>query len=399
MDVLCLFGLFPKEYENDIVNNSKAGVQHAANKLQWGIVSGLDMCENVNVQICNSLYIGSFPKRYKRMMIPTFDFSHAEGAKDINVGFCNLSLYKYYSRYRGCKKHIEEWIHSPSKDKKAILVYALTIPFAQLAGYFQRKYPDITVCVVVPDLPEYMNVGLMEKNKIYATLKAMEIRWIRKSLSNVQNFILLTEPMKDWFRRDIRYTVVEGIAPTTNSREKCVKEKTILYAGGIKREYGLVDLVTSFMRIEDPEWQLVIYGDGSDFRYLQELSKDDTRVKLMGARPNAEVVEHQMRASVLVNPRKNQEFARFSFPSKMLEYMASGTAVLAYKLDGVPDEYSDFYYQILENDNGLADSLSYVMSRSQSELEAMGERARNFVLSKKSPAVQGKKIIELLMQK
>ena len=64
MDILCLMGLFPDEFREEIQKDSKKGIQNAANKLQWAIVKGLDQIQDVNVSIINSLYIGSYPKKY-----------------------------------------------------------------------------------------------------------------------------------------------------------------------------------------------------------------------------------------------------------------------------------------------------------------------------------------------
>ena len=104
MDVLCLMGLFPEEYREEIQKDSKSGMQNAADKLQWAIVKGLDQIDGVSVSILNSLYIGSYPRRYSRLMIPTFKFKHSEKSEDINVGFCNLTVIKWISRYCGIKK-------------------------------------------------------------------------------------------------------------------------------------------------------------------------------------------------------------------------------------------------------------------------------------------------------
>ena len=108
MDILCLMGLFPDEYRKEIEKDSKFGMQNAANKLQWEIVRGLDRVDGVDTKIVNSLYIGAYPKRYRRMRIPTFSFAHRDGARDINVGFCNLPLVKLLSRYLGVKKEVRK---------------------------------------------------------------------------------------------------------------------------------------------------------------------------------------------------------------------------------------------------------------------------------------------------
>ena len=242
MDIMCLFGLFPDEYVDEINKSSVSGMQNAANKLQWGLVRGMDAQEDTHVTICNSLYIGSYPKRYKKMRIPTFPFAHKEGAEDINVGFCNLSGIKYLSRYTSSLKVVKKWAKAEANAQKVLLVYALTVPFVNIAGYIQKKYPAIKVCVVVPDLPEYMNVGAMRKNGAYAFLKRQEIKWLKKCLRPVDYYVLLTEPMKNWFEKPIRYTVVEGITQVQPGEQLPQKEKTVLYAGGIKREYGVIDL-------------------------------------------------------------------------------------------------------------------------------------------------------------
>lgn len=396
MDILCLMGLFPKEYEKEILKDSITGIQNAANKLQWGIVQGLDAQDDITVRICNSLYIGSYPRRYKKLMIPTFTFQHNENSEDINVGFLNFTGIKYLSRYWSCRAYIDKWAKENTDQEKTLLVYALTMPFANLAGYVRHKYPNIKVCVVVPDLPEYMNVSAMNRNGVYSKLKRLSIKWIKHSLRHVEYYMLLTEPMKEWFGRPIKYTVVEGIAAPCEAALQEKREKTILYAGGIKREYGVMDLAEAFKQIDAADWQLVIYGDGSDFDELVKITAGDHRIKVMGSAPNAKVVEHQKRASLLVNPRKNQEFTKYSFPSKILEYMSSGTPMLAYKLDGVPEEYGAFYYQIPAEDNGMVEAIRAAMLVSEEERRALGQRAADFVRDKKNAKCQCSKIIELL---
>ena len=179
MDILCLMGLFPKEYETTILENSIVGVQNAANKFQWGIVNGLDGIEDAHFKIVNSLYIGSYPKRYTELKIPSFQFSHSGNAKDINVGFTNLTILKNFSRYIGIKKQVDKWAKEKREDKKVLMAYAMTSPFVEILNYVKRKYPHITCCLIVPDLPEYMNASSME-NKFYINAKKLQIRHFKR---------------------------------------------------------------------------------------------------------------------------------------------------------------------------------------------------------------------------
>ncbi len=395
MDILCLMGLFPKQFQAEIEKQSIRGIQYAANKLQWAIVDGLSQNEDITLSLLNSLYIGSYPKRYRKLMIPTFEFDDMKNAK--NIGFCNLSVFKYFSRYYGIKKEIKKWAEKDNGEEKALLIYALAMPFTNIAKYVTKHYPQIKVCIVVPDLPEYMNTSASEKS-LYRNLKNISIKLIKKQVNKVNRYVLLTDAMKNWFDRPIQYTVVEGIAGNIGSAEESLKkkEKTILYAGGIKAEYGVLELVQAFAEIGDKEWKLEIYGDGSDMEKLRIIAKDCTNILVMGSTPNEVVVERQKSVSLLVNPRKNQPFTKYSFPSKIMEYMSSGTPMLGYMLDGMPEEYKGYFYEIEDKEGGLLDALRSVMSLSETERKLIGNKAKDFVKEHKNAKAQCSKIVNLL---
>lgn len=396
-DIVCLTGLFPEEYVDEINKYSLTGVQNAANKLQWGIVKGLDALGE-NVTVFNSIYVGSYPRLYRKIMIPTFHFSHGSAKNDINIGFINIAGIKVLSRYYTVKRELDKWASVDSGREKVLLIYAMTTPFAQLAGYIKRKYSSIKVIYIIPDLPMYMNVTKVQKSLVYRTRKKIEEFLFHRSLKNVDGYVLLTDGMKEWFTTDINYTVVEGMATIDNTIDvdDIKKKKQILYAGGIKREYGVIDLVSAFSQIDDPEWELVIYGDGTDMESVCEYAKKDVRIKIMGSAPNAVVMKHQREAALLINPRKNQEMAKYSFPSKTLEYMLSGTPMLGYKLAGIPEEYYDNMFVIQDSENGMEEALRKAMNLPETERIKMGEKAKNFVVKEKNPEKQCKKILELI---
>lgn len=396
-DIVCLTGLFPEEYVDEINKYSLTGVQNAANKLQWGIVKGLDGLGK-NVTIFNSIYVGSYPRLYRKIMIPTFHFSHGSEKNDINIGFINIAGIKVLSRYYTVKRELDKWASVDSGREKVLLIYAMTTPFAQLAGYIKRKYSSIKVIYIIPDLPMYMNVTKVQESAVYRTRKKIEEFLFHRSLKNVDGYVLLTDGMKEWFTTDINYTVVEGMATIDNTIDvdDIKKKKQILYAGGIKREYGVIDLVSAFSQIDDPEWELVIYGDGTDMESVCEYAKKDVRIKIMGSAPNAVVMKHQREAALLINPRKNQEMAKYSFPSKTLEYMLSGTPMLGYKLAGIPEEYYDNMFVIQDSENGMEEALRMAMDLPKTERIKMGEKAKHFVVKEKNPEKQCQKILELI---
>jgi len=88
---------------------------------------------------------------------------------------------------------------------------------------------------------------------------------------------------------------------------------------------------------------------------------------------------------------------KYSFPSKTMEYMASGTPVLTTVLPGMPKEYHPYVF-LLEDEtaDGIADMLTKVLAHSDEELFQKGNEARTFVLEQKNNVIQARKILEML---
>ena len=113
---------------------------------------------------------------------------------------------------------------------------------------------------------------------------------------------------------------------------------------------------------------------------------------------NAEIVQKEYEASVLVNPRPvNQEFTPYSFPSKTLEYMMSGTPVITTRLPGIPEEYFDVLY-VFQDDTpqGIADTLRDFFGQPEQARLERGMQARKFAEQNKSNVAQSHKILEFL---
>ena len=113
---------------------------------------------------------------------------------------------------------------------------------------------------------------------------------------------------------------------------------------------------------------------------------------------SSEIVGKEMEAALLVNPRPTDaEYVKYSFPSKTMEYMASGTPVLTTNLPGMPREYLP-YVNLIEEETpqGIANALKKVLAQSDEALMEQGIRARRFVLEQRNNLVQAKKILTML---
>jgi len=214
--------------------------------------------------------------------------------------------------------------------------------------------------------------------------------------ANFDLYILFTEAMNERVNPNNRpYLVIEGIYSDDLNLIKPTKEKAIMYAGTLSYEYGIKMFLDAFEEIIDVNIQLWLFGDGDMREYITELCLRDRRVIYYGFRSHEEVFEFEKRAILLINTRNPEDdYTRYSFPSKTFEYMVSGTPYLTTRIMGIPDEYYKYLY-IAEDFSVVAikQKLQEILSKPQRELDKFGLNARQFVLENKNSEIQVKKII------
>ena len=158
-------------------------------------------------------------------------------------------------------------------------------------------------------------------------------------------------------------------------------------------------LVEAFITANLSEAELHIYGSGDYEEELKIICQHHPNVKYFGVVPNDIVVQEQLKATLLVNPRPtNEEYTKYSFPSKNMEYMVSGTPVLTTRLPGMPEEYEQYVYLIEdESVEGLEQALKTILAKPAEELHQKGMEAKEFVLQNKNNVVQARKVIEMAL--
>jgi glycosyltransferase involved in cell wall biosynthesis len=188
----------------------------------------------------------------------------------------------------------------------------------------------------------------------------------------------------------------EAAPPTMDGANKSA-HPTVLFAGALRKEYGLETLVQGFQAWDEPGAELVLYGQGDYAAELTAIAAADPRVTYHGVVPIAELLEAQQRAWLLVSPRPaDRESNKYSFPSKNMEYLVSGTPVLTTRLPGMPDEYLDHVLTIDEpGPAGIAQALATALAEGPDGLRRRGERGRRFVLEHKNNVHQASRILDL----
>lgn len=398
MDVLLLCGYFEPKYQEEISRKTKTWVENAANTFQQRLIAGLKE-QDINLQVVSAPFIGPWPTAYEDKAFNGFEAG--KSADNIQyVYFNNVWGYRNISRTVALKKCVRAFIQNAKSEKKAIIVYCPHTPFLEAAVYGKQLDESVHIHMVVPDLPQYMNLS-KTAHPVYDFFKKIDIHKMEKLIARVDSFMLLTKYMAERLNVGSRpYIVVEGITEVKGIPDNGKKEngKKIAYAGKLVEAFGAKRLIEAFELIDDPEASLHICGGGELKSYVEEMCKKDFRIHYYGV-VSAEKANGILRqADVLVNPRQNDhEYTKYSFPSKNIEYLMTGNAVVAYMLDGIPKEYASFFYVPKSNQTeSLAEAMREAMNENPVERGKKSEMIRDYIENHCSTVSVTKQIVGII---
>jgi glycosyltransferase involved in cell wall biosynthesis len=398
MNILFLGGLFPPNTKTEIINNSKHSIQNAANTMQWHFVHGLDSNSQKPVILITAPLVGSFPMLYKKLFLKKTFFSHNQTSRDICVGYCNFTVIKNYFIRKALSKELEGWAKENPDEVKIVVVYGMLPPWVIAAIQIKRRYPNIKLCLIVPDLPKFMSDS---KNILYKIRGYFQPN-LYSYLPTFDSFVFLTDKMADHFGVQHKPWVrIEGMVDPAeivfSTNIESTKKKVVMYSGTLAERYGIIDLLTAFQGIEEMNYELWICGSGDTQELIKSKTLSDKRIKYFGLLSRDKVLEMQTQATVLVNPRNSEgEFTKYSFPSKIMEYLLSGTPCIMKTLPGIPNEYYKYIFLVDDNDSeSLKNKIKEVCSLDYKDLKDFGESARKFVLEMKNYKVQVKKMTDM----
>lgn len=393
MKAIYIGGCPPRELQNK-VKIWGSSTDYAGYNLQTSIVKGLDFYLN-DLKVLTTLWMECYPKSSKAFL-PRQLFSHKNDIEqnDVFMGFINLPFIKKISQCIRLMKELKRIIRS--YEKTYIITYAVT-SYSLLALYPFRKH--VKTCLIVPDLPQYMSSNTSFLYKLGKTIDSKIINYL---LKNIDSFVLLSPYMKDELPIGNKlWVLMEGIYNQIEENSAENKEgRIILYTGALDLRYGIGDLVYAFEKTNLPDVSLHFYGTGNGVELISQASIRDNRIQYKGTVNVEEARRLQKKASLLVNPRHSKEiYTRFSFPSKTMEYLASGTPTLMCKLAAIPKEYHEhLYFFDDESIDSMKMKLEEIMGKEDSELKQKGLRASEFIKKQKNPYIQVEKIIKMIEQ-
>lgn len=306
------------------------------------------------------------------------------------------TLYSFFQVLNRVKEVVNEF-----DDEMIVITDGLFLEFSIACKYLQRKKHK--VFTVVTDIPSFAT-NSTDVNSLKGLLLKAYGKMANLALNNYDGYVLLTEEMNEICNLKRKpYVVVEGLLGHHIFPDKKLSMSDppkVLYAGKYNREFGALNLAKASPYLKNI-CNIEMYGGNGDcIDELCKIDDENDNLKVNGIIDIEELLLKETEADLLINPRPaGQLFTKYSFPSKTLEYMSSGTPVLMYRLEGIPKEYDDYLFFIDgPSPSDIANSISVLLAKDKSYLYEKGQKAKDFVRENKNAKVQANKILNFVRE-
>ena len=175
---------------------------------------------------------------------------------------------------------------------------------------------------------------IKKKQRVYARIQAY-------FMGKYDYVIGLSENTERYLKTNQKFMCMEGGISEefydyfSQYRETKNEKVTLMYSGILEKVTGIEMLIDAFLECDDDNIQLNVTGEGSLAEWIKDVSKRDNRIHYYGCIPYDEYRKKLSEADILINPRNmNLPENENNFPSKIMEYLATGKMVISTKFPG-----------------------------------------------------------------
>ena len=386
-----------EEEKNKIIKNGakllSAGVSNDA--LTAGLEANGVYCDEIN-----SYRLPCYPT-YPVKKIKPYAWTTPYGAECQSIGYWNLRYINLISKKKSFIRAAKNWAKKHKNEEVTVLVYQMHTPFMAAADAIKRMIPNSKIVLIVPDLPQFMDMNMSRLKKV---LKAIDWKNICKLMKCVDQYVLYSGHMADFLKlKEGEWMVMEGsydpsLLIDENDVQKNDEKISVMYSGVLDLRYGIKELLDA-MDLLDENYELWLTGNGNAVPLIEERAKSDSRIKYFGYLPSRyDLLKKQHEATMLISTRDPSESASaYCFPSKLFEYMVSGNPVLSTRIKGIPEEYFEYLIELPNIEpKTLSEKIKFVASMSKEEQTAFGKRAQEYIVQNKNNKAQVRHILTSL---
>ncbi len=392
-NILYLGTLIPNTEFERIIKYDKTP-QIATHLFSWKLFNSIKFF-NDNLYIISTRPITDFPNNSSKINYKKkwkYDFHSIN-----EIFFINIPLLKTLTLIISSFCYSLIWFFKTNKNNRnCVFLDNYQLPYL-IVGYIFSKFCRIPIICVLTDPPN-MNYKFIRDSKIKSLFRKLNSIFSNYFLSKLDGVIAVTKYLALEYCPNSKHLIIEAIGEGNPNPKKISSEKfVIIYSGGISLQYGIRNLLEAFIDLKYVDLELWFYGRGDAEALINDFSKIDYRIKYKGCVSNDFIKKAQAEANLLINPRPiTLADGKFSFPSKILEYIESGTPALVTKLIGIPDEYNEFlFFFDSSNKEDIKSKITEIYKMDTSKLINKGILAKKFAI-KKNVINQGRKINQFI---
>ena len=344
----------------------------------------------------------AFPK-VRRLWVPSGKADLSPGLRITLVPFLNLLLLKQIFIGVGAFVHLVRWGWRNRRAKyRVVHSYNLTIPsglFTLLAARMIGAKAVVSLCDInipgerVPSgWPWRLDYWLQRKliprfdgHTVVSDAIAREFLPGRSCLR-----------LEGGIRKEV-FGIPADPPPSTGALDPVF---VISSAGSLTKTNGILILLEAFSLLRGDQYRLCIAGAGPLEPRVRDAAANDPRIAHLGMISFSEVLQLYARSDVLINMRLTKDLnTKYFFPSKMMEYLASGIPVISTCTGHVREEFGDFCYLLEEETpEALAELICAVARQSREERRKIGLKAQSYMLTHKTWQGQTERLAQYIRE-
>lgn len=312
----------------------------------------------------------------------------------------NLPLIKYGALGVTAFFRLLVWAWSRRKQRRLIYCYNLTAP----PGLFLWLGARLSGSRIMASINDVNEPGQTVPDSLPFRADFLQQKWSARRLDGA---VAVTDRIVQELAPGVPSVIMEGAASSNVLTLKNKADRgeqletpvmTAVLAGSLDEYNGGRLLMEALRADPDLPVRVLVAGMGPLQREIEEAARIDHRVEFLGYLDHAQVLQTYANADVLLNIRLTRTVrTRYFFPSKLLEYLATGIPVISTPCSHVRREYAGLLHLLEEESGqGLALALRAVARIPAAARWTQAAHAREFMRTKKSWDAQARRVVRLV---
>ncbi|MBZ9753159.1 glycosyltransferase [Deinococcus sp. HMF7604] len=355
----------------------------AGNTAQVGFLTALGQAGYPAVEVL-SFQPRSVTEVRAGLVVPGGHLSYA-GTKLRLLSYVNLPVFKTLTLICAFLFHgfVAAFKHRPT--------FIMTYNFSLFLSISARIVSRMLKIPYVPIIYDMDIPGQTVSKNLY---RQLDFVYAKTRLDASDGVIVISERIANDFLKRAPYLLIEGgVAEIGNPFRRTLSGGPFLifFAGALEEYNGVDVMLEAVDLLKDMDYKFVIAGSGQLKDLVVRHAQENPNIEFLGFVSGDMIRTYLQQAHVLINHRSyNRISSPYVFPSKLIEYMASGLPTISTRFEGLPPDY-ERYLVLLDDETpeALARALRYVAEHDD-EAQALGLGAQQFVSKQKTWRAHGR---------